>query len=79
MNLALEKMKRVTIGGKSRGEMGNEIGKVTGMTADVPTTDSLEKKMEFFCGWEMAAGEIEILLVGLMWTEVQKPSLLTSR
>ena len=40
MNLALEKSKRVTIGCKGRGEIRSEIGNVTGMNADAPTTKS---------------------------------------
>jgi hypothetical protein len=38
VNLTLEKKVRVTIGRKSRGEMRNEIGEITEMAADAPTT-----------------------------------------
>jgi hypothetical protein len=51
------------MGDKGRGEIRSEIGKVTGMVADVPATDSLGKRYEAFGGWEMTAGEVEILLV----------------
>ena len=39
--MALEKSERVTMGGKDRGEIRSKIGKVTGMVADVPTTEIL--------------------------------------
>ena len=45
MNLALEKRERVIMGGKGRDEIRSEIGKVTGMIVDMPTTDSLGKKV----------------------------------
>ena len=41
MNLALEKGERVTMGGKGRGEIRGEAGKVTRMVADVSIMDSL--------------------------------------
>ena len=46
------------------------------MLADVPTMDSLGKRYAEFDGWGMASEEMEVLLVlvGLMWKEVQKPS-----
>ena len=42
--------------------------------------DCLGKRYGTFSGWEMVAGKVEVLLVlvGLMWTEVQKPSLSTN-
>ena len=43
MNLPLEKGEMVTMGGKGRGEIGVETGEVTGVVADVPTTDGLGK------------------------------------
>ena len=49
MNLALEKGERVTTGGKGRGE----IGEVTGVVADTPTTDKLGKRYGTFNGWGM--------------------------
>ena len=54
MELALEKVERVTMGGKSRGEIGDEAGEVTGVVADVPTTDGLGKRYGMFSGWGMA-------------------------
>ena len=36
---------RVTTGGKGRGEIRSKIGKVTGKAADVPSMDSLGKKV----------------------------------
>ena len=39
MNLALEKGERITTGCKGRGEIGGEAGEVTGVVADVPTTN----------------------------------------
>ena len=44
MNLALEE-ERVTAGGKGRGKIGGEAGEVTGLVANVPTTDGLGKKV----------------------------------
>ena len=51
MNLALEKGKRVTTGGKGRGEIVGEAGEVTGFVANVPTTDGLGKWHVTFSGW----------------------------
>ena len=47
MNLVLEKGERVTMGGKGRGE----IGKVTGMFADVSNMDCLRKIYGAFGEW----------------------------
>jgi hypothetical protein len=44
VNLALEKRERVTTGGKGRGDIDGEIGKVTGMVAVAPTMDNLGKR-----------------------------------
>ena len=63
MNLALEKGERLTLGGKSRGEIKGETGEVTGMVANVPTMDSLGRRYGAFSGWGMAAGKVEVLLV----------------
>ena len=63
MNLALEKGKRVTTGCKCRGEIGGEAEEVTGVVANVPTTDGLGKRYGTFSGWGMAAGKVEVLLV----------------
>ena len=54
-------------------EIGSEIGKVTGMAADVCTVDIL--------GWGLAFGEVEVLLMigGFGVTEVWKPSVSASR
>ena len=41
VNLALEKREGVTMGVKGRGEIRSEIGKITGMAADAPTTEYL--------------------------------------
>ena len=78
MYLALEKEERVTTGGKG-GEIGGEAGEVTGVVADVPTTDGLGKRHGTFSGWGMAAGKVEVLLVvgGLKWTDVRKSDLST--
>ena len=46
INLVFEKGERVTTGGKGRGEIGGEFGEVTGVAADAPTMDGLEKGME---------------------------------
>ena len=64
MNLALEKGERVTTGGKGRGEIGGEAGEVTGVVADAPTMDGLGKMYGTFSGWGMAAGKVQVLLVG---------------
>ena len=63
MNLALEKRERVIMGGKGRDEIRSEIGKVTGMVADVPATDSLGKRYEAFGGWGMVARKVMVLLM----------------
>ena len=39
------KRERVTMVGKGRGEIGGEAGEVTGVVADAPTMDGLEKKV----------------------------------
>ena len=44
MNLALEKWERVTTGGKDKGEIESEAVEVTGVVANVPTTDGLAKR-----------------------------------
>ena len=54
VNLMLKKWESVTTGGKGRGEIRDEIGKVTGLIADVPITDSLRKWYGTFGGREMA-------------------------
>ena len=46
MNLAL---KRVTTGGKGRGEIRSKIGKVTGMAADMPTVEINKQIILLFC------------------------------
>ena len=43
VNRALEKWERVITGDKGRGEVRSEIGKVTGIAADVPAMDNLGK------------------------------------
>ena len=47
------------MGGKGRGE----VGKVNGIVAVVPTTNSLGKWYGTVGGWGMAAGKVEVLLV----------------
>ena len=47
MNLALEKGERVTVGGKSRDEIGGEAGEVTRVAADAPTMDGLGVKWRY--------------------------------
>jgi hypothetical protein len=51
----------LTTGG--RGEIRSEIGKVTGMVADVPTRDSLGKSYGAFGGCWLATAKVEVLLV----------------
>ena len=53
MSLELEKGERVTMGGKGRVEIGGEAGEVTGVVANVPTTDGLGKRYGTFSGWGM--------------------------
>ena len=79
MNLALEKEERVIMGGKGRGEIRGEAGEVTGVVANVPTTDSVEKSMEHlvYGGWQLEKWRYYWWLVGLMWTKVRKPDLST--
>ena len=55
MNLVLEKKERVTMGGKSRGEIRGETGRVSQMVTDGPTTYSLGKRY--------GVGKVEVLLV----------------
>ena len=43
--MALKKGERVTTGGKGRSEIAGEAGEVTGVVADAPTMDGLEKKV----------------------------------
>ena len=63
VNLA-KKRESVTMGGKGRGEMRNEIRRVTGMVADAPTTtDNFGNRFGTFGVWEMKAGKLEILLM----------------
>ena len=50
MNLALEKREIVTTSGEGRGEITSDIGKVTGMAADVSTTENLGKTCGAFGG-----------------------------
>ena len=40
-----------------------EVGKITEMVADAPTTVSLGKRYGALGGWGMAPGKVEILLV----------------
>ena len=63
VNPVLEKGKRVTMGGKGRGEIRGEAGEVRGVVANVPTTDGLGKRYGAFGGRGMAARKVEILLV----------------
>ena len=65
MNLALEKGERVTIGGKSRGEIGGEAGEITEVVANAPTIDGLGERYRTFSGWGIAAGKVEVLLVAI--------------
>ena len=51
------------MGGKGIGEIGGEVGEVTGVVADAPTMDGLGKRYGTFSGWAMAAGKVEVLLV----------------
>ena len=37
---------RVTTGGKGRGEIGGEVGEVTGVVADAPTSTACENGMK---------------------------------
>ena len=53
MNLALEKGERVTMEGKSRGEIGGEAGEVIGVVANAPTMDGLGERYRTFNGWGM--------------------------
>jgi hypothetical protein len=50
------------------------------MVVNASTTDGLGKRCGAFCGWGMAAGEVEVLwwFVGLMRTELQKPDMSTN-
>ena len=63
MNLMLEKEEKVTMGSKGRGEIRGEAGEVTGVAANVPTTDGLGKRNGMFSRWGTAAGKVEVLLV----------------
>ena len=63
VNLALEKMERISTAGKGRGEIRSEIGNVIRMAADADTEDSLGKRYGTFGKWGMAVGEVEVLLV----------------
>ena len=45
------KQYNTTTGGKGRGEIRSEAGEVTGVVANVSTTDGLEKGYGAFGGW----------------------------
>ena len=64
--------------GKGRGEIRGEAGEVTGVVANVPTTNSLGKRYRVFSGWQLEKRRYCWWLVGLMWIEVQKPNLSTN-
>ena len=54
MNLVLEKGERLITGGKGRGEIGGEVGEVTGVVANVPTMNGLGKRYGMFNGgWQL--------------------------
>ena len=55
MNLAFETGEKVTMGGKSRGEIRSKAGEVTRVVANVPSTIAKEKGMEHLVdgGWQM--------------------------
>ena len=51
VNLVLEERERLTMGGKGRGEIRGESGKVKRVVADAPTTDNLGKWVWFWVDW----------------------------
>ena len=58
MELALEKGEKVTAGDKGRDKIRGEAGEVSGVVANVPTTDGLGKR---YGEWQME--KMEVLLV----------------
>jgi hypothetical protein len=78
VNLVLEKEERVAMGDKGRGEVRGEAGEVTGVVADVSTTNGLGKRNGVFGGWQLEKWRYCYWLVGLMWTEVQNSDLSTN-
>ena len=63
MNLALEKGKRDTMGGKIEVRFRGEAGEVTGVVANAPNMDGLRKRYRTFSGCGIASGNVEVLLV----------------
>ena len=61
MNPVLEKVERVTTGGKAK----SQAGEVTRVVENVPAMDGLGKRYGAFGGWGMAAGKVQVLLVVL--------------
>ena len=55
------------MGDKGKGKIRYEIGKVSGVIAEEPTTDSLGKRYGEISGWTMAPGKAGycLWLVGL--------------
>ena len=51
------------MGGKGRGEIRGESGKVNRVVANAPTTDGFGKRYGTFNGWGATAGKLEVLLV----------------
>ena len=49
--------------GKGRGEIRGKAGEITGVVANVPTTDTFGERYRTFSGWGMVAGKVEVLLV----------------
>ena len=75
MNLALEKGEHVTMGGKCRGEIRIKLEKSMGW---LHTTDKLGK------GTDLVDGGLQLenwrycwWLLGLIWTELQRPNMST--
>ena len=75
----LEKGERVTMGGKGRAEIRGEAGEVSGVLQMHLPWMAWEKGMERLVdgGWQLEKWRYCRWLVGLMWTEVQKPYLST--
>ena len=48
---------------KGRGEIRSEIGKESGIVAEVPTMDSLGERYGAFGRWGMEAGKVAVFLV----------------
>ena len=77
----MENGERITIGGKSKGEIRGEFRQVTGMAVDMATQIACEIDIKHLRdgGYELEKWRRCWCLVGLIWSEVWKLIFSTSR